>query len=93
MTKGVNANSGDDTQDSASVSGGGSSSNNDTENQNDHRILKILLNQQDEDDYHSEHSGKVRPNPNTIPKPPSDHNKSSLGNNMLLQVNNNNLYI
>ncbi|KAK0179922.1 hypothetical protein PV327_005620 [Microctonus hyperodae] len=89
LTKGVNVNSGDDTQDSASVSGGGgggSSSNNDTENQNDHRILKILLNQQDEDDYHSEHSGKVRPNPNAIPKPPSDQNKSSLGNNMLLQL-------
>ncbi|XP_008555470.1 nuclear receptor coactivator 3 isoform X2 [Microplitis demolitor] len=68
--------SNDDTQDS---------SNNDSENQNEHRILKILLNQQDEDDYHSEHSAKVRSNTGIAPKPAAEHSKS-LGNNMLLQL-------
>ncbi|XP_044595965.1 nuclear receptor coactivator 3 isoform X2 [Cotesia glomerata] len=65
--------SNDDTQDS---------SNNDSENQNEHKILKILLNQQDEDDYHSEHSAKVRSNIGIAPKPPVEHS----GNNMLLQL-------
>ncbi|CAD6227526.1 GSCOCG00001209001-RA-CDS [Cotesia congregata] len=65
--------SNDDTQDS---------SNNDSENQNEHKILKILLNQQDEDDYHSEHSAKVRSNIGIGPKPAAEHS----GNNMLLQL-------
>lgn len=58
--------------------------NNDSDNQNNNRILKNLLNQPDEDDYHSEH--KVRTSPSNMPKPSMEHSKSSLGNNMLLQV-------
>lgn len=79
--------------------GGGSASEetqdntgNDTESQNKHRILKILLNQQDEDDFHPEHNNKVRTSPSNMPKPGIDHSKSSLGNNMLLQVNRSILY-
>jgi hypothetical protein len=73
LTKGPSAS--DDNQDNA---------NNDTDNQSKNQILKILLNQQDEDDYHSEH--KVRTGPSSMPKPSIEHSKSSLGNNMLLQV-------
>lgn len=73
LTKGPSAS--EDSQDNT---------NNDSDNQNKHRILKILLNQQDEDDYHSEH--KVRTSPSNMPKPSMEHSKSSLGNNMLLQV-------
>lgn len=73
LTKGPNAS--EDSQDNT---------NNDSDNQNKHRILKILLNQSDEDDYHSEH--KVRTSPSNMPKPSMEHSKSSLGNNMLLQV-------
>jgi len=73
LTKGPSAS--DDSQDNA---------NNDTDNQSKNQILKILLNQQDEDDYHSEH--KVRTGPSNMPKPSIEHSKSSLGNNMLLQV-------
>lgn len=74
LTKGPSAS--EDSQDNT---------NNDSDNQK-HRILKILLNQQDEDDYHSEH--KVRTSPSNMPKPSMEHSKSSLGNNnMLLQVN------
>lgn len=59
--------------------------NSDSDNLNKHRILKILLNQPDEDDYNSEH--KVRTSPSNLPKSSSmEHSKSSLGNNMLLQV-------
>lgn len=60
--------------------------NNDNDTQNEHRILKILLNQQDEDEYHSEHNNKVRTSPSNAAKPNIEHSKSSLGNNMLLQV-------
>lgn len=73
LTKGPSAS--EDSQDNT---------NNDSDNQNKHRILKILLNQQDEDDYHSEH--KVRTSPSNMPKSSMEHSKSSLGNNMLLQV-------
>ncbi|XP_072762163.1 uncharacterized protein [Anoplolepis gracilipes] len=72
LTKGPSTS--EDSQDNA---------NNDSENQNKHRILKILLNQPDEDDYHSEH--KVRTSPSNMPKPSMEHSKS-LGNNMLLQL-------
>jgi len=73
LTKGPSAS--EDSQDNT---------NNDSDNQK-HRILKILLNQQDEDDYHStEH--KVRTSPSNMPKSSMEHSKSSLGNNMLLQV-------
>lgn len=72
LTKGPSAS--DDSQDNT---------NNDSDNQK-HRILKILLNQPDEDDYHSEH--KMRTSPSNMPKPSMEHSKSSLGNNMLLQV-------
>lgn len=71
LTKGPSAN--EDSQDNT---------NNDSDKK--HRILKILLNQQDEDDYHSEH--KMRTSPSNMPKPSMEHSKSSLGNNMLLQV-------
>lgn len=73
LTKGPSAS--EDSQDNT---------NNDSDNQNKHRILKILLNQQDEDDYHSEH--KVRTSPSNMSKSSMEHSKSSLGNNMLLQV-------
>lgn len=74
LTKGPSAN--EDSQDNTTS---------DSDNQNKHRILKILLNQQDEDDYHSE--PKVRTSPSNMPKPSSmEHSKSSIGNNMLLQV-------
>ncbi|KAL6431695.1 hypothetical protein ACFW04_007320 [Cataglyphis niger] len=73
LTKGPSAS--DDSQDNT---------NNDSDNQNKHRILKILLNQQDEDDYHSEH--KVRTSPSNMSKSSMEHSKSSLGNNMLLQL-------
>lgn len=76
LTKGGSAS--EETQDNTS---------NDTESQNKHRILKILLNQQDEDDFHPEHNNKVRTSPSNMPKPSMEHSKSSLGNNMLLQVN------
>lgn len=56
---------------------------NDSNNSNRHRILKTLLNQQDEEDYHSEH--KVRTSPSNMPKPSMEH-KPSFGNHMLLQV-------
>ena len=75
LTKGPSAS--DDSQDNT---------NNDSDNQNKHRILKILLNQQDEDDYHTESMNKVRTSPSNMPKPSMEHSKSSLGNNMLLQV-------
>ncbi|XP_020277812.1 nuclear receptor coactivator 3-like isoform X3 [Pseudomyrmex gracilis] len=59
--------------------------NNDSDNPNDHRILKILLNQQDEDDYHTEH--KIRSTiPSNVPKSNMEHSKSSLGNHMLLKL-------
>ncbi|XP_043275329.1 nuclear receptor coactivator 2-like isoform X12 [Venturia canescens] len=61
-------------------------SNNDNDNQNEHRILKILLNQPDEDDYHSEHSNKLRTSPSNLNKSNVEHPKPSLGNNMLLQL-------
>ncbi|XP_050453750.1 nuclear receptor coactivator 2-like isoform X3 [Cataglyphis hispanica] len=73
LTKGPSAS--EDSQDNT---------NNDSDNQNKHRILKILLNQQDEDDYHSEH--KVRTSPSNMSKSSMEHSKSSLGNNMLLQL-------
>lgn len=76
LTKGASAS--EDSQDNA---------NNDSERENKHRILKILLNQQDEDDFHPEHNNKVRTSPSNMPKPSMEHSKSSLGNNMLLQVN------
>lgn len=72
LTKGPSAS--EDSQDNT---------NSDSDNKNSHRILKILLNQQDEDDYHSEH--KVRTSPSNMPKPSIEHSKS-YGNNMLLQV-------
>lgn len=71
LTKGPSAS--EDSQDNT---------NNDSDQK--HRILKILLNQQDEDDYHSEH--KVRTSPSNMPKSSMEHSKSSFGNNMLLQV-------
>lgn len=62
-----------------------SQDNTNNEPNGQHRILKILLNQRDEDDYHSEH--KVCTSPSNMSKPSStEHSKSSLGNNMLLQV-------
>lgn len=74
LTKGPSAS--EDSQDNT---------NSDADNQNKHRILKILLNQQDDDDYHSEH--KVRTSPSNMSKSGNmEHSKSSLGNNMLLQV-------
>ncbi|XP_066596112.1 nuclear receptor coactivator 2 isoform X2 [Prorops nasuta] len=73
LTKGSN----EDSQDNTS---------NDCDNQNKHRILKILLNQQDDDDYHPEHSNKMKASPSSMPKAGIDHTKSSLGNNMLLQL-------
>lgn len=54
------------------------------------RILKILLNQQDDDDYTSEHVAKLRTSPCAPPKPSGgtgDHKpNASSGNNMLLQL-------
>ena len=58
-------------------------SNNDSQKQNKHKILKTLLNQQDEDDYHSEHNTRVRTSPNNAPKQNTEQS-----NNMLLQVMN-----
>lgn len=74
LTKGPSAS--EDSQDNT---------NSDSDNLNKHRILKILLNQPDEDDYNSEH--KMRTSPSNMPKSSSmEHSKLSLGNNMLLQV-------
>lgn len=73
LTKGPSAS--EDSQDNT---------NSDSDNQNKHRILKILLNQPDEDDYHSEH--KVRTSPSNMPKSSNMEHSKPLGNNMLLQV-------
>ncbi|XP_076655231.1 uncharacterized protein LOC143360357 isoform X4 [Halictus rubicundus] len=75
LTKGASAS--EDSQDNT---------NNDSNSQNKHKILKILLDQQDEDDFHPEHNIKVRTSPSTVPKPSMEHSKSTLGNNMLLQL-------
>ncbi|XP_031827590.1 uncharacterized protein LOC116424817 isoform X8 [Nomia melanderi] len=74
LTKGASAS--EDSQDNT---------NNDSNNQNKHKILKTLLNQQDEDDFHPEHNNKVRTSSSNVPKPSMEHSKSTHGNNMLLQ--------
>ncbi|XP_076378438.1 uncharacterized protein LOC117223279 isoform X9 [Megalopta genalis] len=60
--------------------------NNDSNSRNKHPILSVLLDQQDEDDFHPEHNNKVRTSPSNVPKPSMEHSKSTLGNNMLLQL-------
>ncbi|XP_078051101.1 uncharacterized protein LOC144477313 isoform X11 [Augochlora pura] len=60
--------------------------NNDSNSRNKHPILSILLDQQDEDDFHPEHNNKVRTSPSNVQKPSMEHSKSTLGNNMLLQL-------
>ncbi|XP_051158811.1 nuclear receptor coactivator 2 isoform X9 [Leptopilina boulardi] len=57
------------------------SQDNDADKPNKHRILKTLLNQQDDDEYHSEHSTRVRTSPSSAPKPNTEQ-----PNIMLLQL-------
>ncbi|XP_043475471.1 nuclear receptor coactivator 2 isoform X11 [Leptopilina heterotoma] len=54
---------------------------NDADKPNKHRILKTLLNQQDDDEYHSEHSSRVRTSPSSAPKQNTEQ-----PNIMLLQL-------
>lgn len=70
LTKGASAS--EDSQDNAI---------NDADKPNKHRILKTLLNQQDDDEYHSEHSTRVRTSPSSAPK-----SNTEQPNIMLLQV-------
>ncbi|XP_011314159.1 nuclear receptor coactivator 2 isoform X3 [Fopius arisanus] len=77
LTKGVSASS-DETQDM---------SNNESEIQNqNNRILKTLLNQQDDEEYPCENPAKLRSSPSVQAKPIGEHSKSTLGNHMLLQL-------
>lgn len=74
LTKGVSASS-EENQDMTS---------NESDMQNN-RILKTLLNQQDDEEYTCDNPGKLRSSP-SVQKPIAEHSKSTLGNHMLLQV-------
>ncbi|XP_015108589.1 nuclear receptor coactivator 2 isoform X6 [Diachasma alloeum] len=77
LTKGVSASS-EETQDMA---------NSETEMQNqNNRILKTLLNQQDDEEYPCENPVKLRSSPSVQSKPIAELSKSTLGNHMLLQL-------
>ncbi|XP_063983440.1 nuclear receptor coactivator 2 isoform X2 [Diachasmimorpha longicaudata] len=77
LTKGVSASS-DEAQDIGNNESG-------MQNQNN-RILKTLLNQQDDEEYPCENPVKLRSSPSGQSKSNAELSKSTLGNHMLLQL-------